>query len=140
MPPSPPTTGVKRQLAATVNTTARALTTSPPPKKARTTSPSRVIPIASTSVSPPLSTFSRAAFIDRLSTASPNGATSEKDLLELECQTLDESWLAMLQDEIRKSYFLDLKRFLWKEGVRGVDTSVVGKVFPAGACAGSSKE
>jgi hypothetical protein len=40
--------------------------------------------------------------------------------------------LKVLKEEIRKPYFLDLKRFLWIEGVRGKEDSDVGKVFPPG--------
>jgi uracil-DNA glycosylase len=39
----------------------------------------------------------------------------QKELLKLEIDTLDESWLAQLKDEIVKDGFLDLKRFLKKE-------------------------
>ena len=42
--------------------------------------------------------------------------------------------LKILKDEIRKSYFLELKRFLWKEGIQGPDDEVKGpsKVYPMG--------
>ena len=39
----------------------------------------------------------------------------QKDLLKLEIQTLHESWLAHLKDEIVTEKFLILKRFLKKE-------------------------
>ncbi|KLU88169.1 uracil-DNA glycosylase [Magnaporthiopsis poae ATCC 64411] len=39
----------------------------------------------------------------------------QKELLKLEIDTLDESWLALLQDEIKAPYFLNLKRFLNRE-------------------------
>jgi uracil-DNA glycosylase len=45
---------------------------------------------------------------------------SERELLALEVATIDPSWLELLQDEIRKPYFIKLKEALWKEGVRGV--------------------
>jgi len=39
----------------------------------------------------------------------------------------------MLKDEIRKSYFITLKDFLWKEGVKGPDDSQKPlQVYPAG--------
>ncbi|BGP51868.1 uracil DNA glycosylase [Rhodotorula kratochvilovae] len=73
--------------------------------------------------------FSPTAFLSSLSTSS---SPSEADLLALECATLDPSWLAHLQEELRKPYFLDLKRFLWKEGLRGTQDREGGKlrVFP----------
>jgi uracil-DNA glycosylase len=48
----------------------------------------------------------------------------QKQLLKLEIETLHESWLAVLKDEIVSKEFLDLKRFLKKE----VETGK--KVFP----------
>ncbi|KAK3500594.1 uracil-DNA glycosylase [Neurospora crassa] len=39
----------------------------------------------------------------------------QRDLLQLEIDTLDESWLAHLKEEIVTKEFLDLKRFLKKE-------------------------
>ena len=48
----------------------------------------------------------------------------QKDLLKLEIDTLHESWLAHLKDEILTKDFLDLKRFL-KEELRTKKT-----VFP----------
>ena len=39
----------------------------------------------------------------------------QKDLLKLEIQTLHESWLAHLKDEVVTEKFLSLKRFLKKE-------------------------
>lgn len=53
------------------------------------------------------------------------GLTPEqRDLLKLEIETLDESWLAQLKAEIVTSEFLDLKRFLNKEASAGK------KIFP----------
>ncbi|KAG6011652.1 hypothetical protein E4U43_008195 [Claviceps pusilla] len=53
------------------------------------------------------------------------GLTAEqKKLLQLEIDTLDESWLAHLKDDITSKEFLDLKRFLDKE------TSCGKKWFP----------
>ncbi|GJN94526.1 hypothetical protein Rhopal_007609-T1 [Rhodotorula paludigena] len=75
-------------------------------------------------------TFSPAAYRASLSTTS--GSPSEADLLALECATLDPSWLDPLQSELRKPYFLELKRFLWGEGLRATDDREKGKlkVFP----------
>lgn len=43
----------------------------------------------------------------------------------------DHSRLKVLKDEIKKPYFISLKKFLWEEGVRGPDDSVKGlKVYP----------
>lgn len=39
----------------------------------------------------------------------------QKELLQLEIDTLDESWLAHLKDEVVSTDFLNLKRFLKKE-------------------------
>lgn len=43
----------------------------------------------------------------------------QKDLLQLEIQTLDDSWLARLKDEVTSPEFLSLKRFLLKEKQSG---------------------
>jgi uracil-DNA glycosylase len=48
----------------------------------------------------------------------------QRDLLKLEIDTLHESWLAHLKDEITSKEFLDLKRFLKKELESGK------KIFP----------
>ena len=43
----------------------------------------------------------------------------QKDLLHLEIETLHESWLAHLKEEVLTKDFLDLKRFLKKEREAG---------------------
>jgi hypothetical protein len=93
---------------------------------------------STSSTSPSSSAFSLPKFVESLSTSPVAGSTvSERDLLDLECSSLDESWLALLQDELRKDYFVgNLKPFLWKEGVKGVGNST-GKVFPPGEWAGA---
>ncbi|KAL2866362.1 uracil-DNA glycosylase [Aspergillus lucknowensis] len=48
----------------------------------------------------------------------------QKELLKLEIDTMDESWLAHLKEEIVKPEFLALKRFLQKEKQSGA------KIFP----------
>lgn len=80
--------------------------------------------------------FSAATWRASLSSTAPT--PSESDLLALEAHSLDPSWLEHLQEELRKPYFLDLKRFLWSEGLRGTHDRVAGKlkVFPPGASAG----
>ncbi|KAM5538470.1 hypothetical protein V8D89_007803 [Ganoderma adspersum] len=56
----------------------------------------------------------------------------ERTLLTLECETLGKSWLKLLKDEIKKPYFLSLKRFLASEGVKGLNDSAPNlKVYPA---------
>ncbi|KAJ8463190.1 hypothetical protein ONZ51_g10410 [Trametes cubensis] len=55
----------------------------------------------------------------------------EKELLALECKTMGMSWLKVLKDEIRQPYFLQLKRFLREQGVKGPDDSAPNlKVYP----------
>lgn len=41
-----------------------------------------------------------------------NLTAEERDLLDLELRTLEDSWLAALHEELTKPYFLSLKRFL----------------------------
>ncbi|KAI0784169.1 uracil-DNA glycosylase [Abortiporus biennis] len=56
----------------------------------------------------------------------------EKQYLALECQTLGKSWLKVLKDEIRKDYFINLKKFLWQQGVKGPnDTAKSLKIYPS---------
>lgn len=61
--------------------------------------------------------FDKEAWIAKLS-------DDHKQLLKLEIETLHESWLAVLKDEVISPEFLNLKRFLKKE----VETGK--KVFP----------
>lgn len=61
--------------------------------------------------------FDKDAWIAKLS-------PEQKQLLKLEIETLHESWLAVLKDEITSSQFLDLKKFLKSEVEGGK------KVFP----------
>lgn len=78
-----------------------------------------------------LDNFDLSAYIASLSTEPlPGSDLSERQLLALECATLDPSWLAVLQDEIRKPYFIKLKQALWKEGVRGVQDSLKKTAVP----------
>lgn len=49
----------------------------------------------------------------------------QKELLKLEIETLHESWLGVLRDELTTKEFLDLKRFLIKEENMGK------RVFPS---------
>ncbi|VEU21723.1 DEKNAAC102411 [Brettanomyces naardenensis] len=43
----------------------------------------------------------------------------QRELLDLEINTMDESWLAVLHQEMTKEYFLDLKKFLKSEWSSG---------------------
>ncbi|KIJ66656.1 hypothetical protein HYDPIDRAFT_108560 [Hydnomerulius pinastri MD-312] len=55
-----------------------------------------------------------------------------RHLLKLECECMGKSWLKLLKDEIKKPYFISLKKFLWEAGVQGPDDSVKGlKVYPS---------
>ncbi|TFK98679.1 uracil-DNA glycosylase [Pterulicium gracile] len=55
----------------------------------------------------------------------------ERKLLLLECEAMDESWLALLEKEIRKPYFLRLKTFLWQEGIHDLgDIKVPLRCYP----------
>lgn len=61
--------------------------------------------------------FDKDAWIAKLS-------AEQKQLLKLEIETLHESWLAVLKDEVTTPQFLELKKFLKKEVEGGK------KVFP----------
>lgn len=61
--------------------------------------------------------FDKDAWVAKLS-------DEHKDLLKLEIDTLHESWLGALKDEVTSESFLNLKRFLKKEGESGT------KIFP----------
>jgi uracil-DNA glycosylase len=72
---------------------------------------------ASASASAPAAKFDKAKWVASLK-------PEQKELLQLEIDTLDESWLAHLKDELVSKEFLDLKRFLDREITSG------RKVFP----------
>lgn len=63
------------------------------------------------------SSFNKQKWVDSLT-------PEQKELLQLEIDTLDESWLAQLKEEVVKPEFLALKRFLQKEKQSGA------KIFP----------
>lgn len=63
------------------------------------------------------SSFNKQKWVDSLT-------QEQKDLLQLEINTMDESWLARLKDEVVTPEFLALKQFLKKEKEAGV------KIFP----------
>ncbi|KAG2341364.1 uracil-DNA glycosylase [Suillus weaverae] len=55
-----------------------------------------------------------------------------KHLLKLESECMGKSWLKLLKEEIKKPYFISLKKFLWEEGVHGPDESAQNlKVYPS---------
>ncbi|KAK7690602.1 hypothetical protein QCA50_005701 [Cerrena zonata] len=69
--------------------------------------------------------FSLSAYMNSLS-------DEERQLLTLECDTMGKSWLKVLKEEIRKPYFIKLKRFLWEEGVKTVNESAKSlRIYPA---------
>lgn len=70
-------------------------------------------PKADAAASTPSSKFNKEKWVASLT-------EEQKDLLKLEIETLHESWLAHLKDEIVTPEFLSLKRFLKKEKESGV--------------------
>ena len=69
-------------------------------------------------LAPPTSKFNKDRWVAKLS-------PEQRELLKLEIDTLHESWLAHLTDEILTPSFLELKRFLKRERENGET------VFPA---------
>ncbi|KAJ7761463.1 uracil-DNA glycosylase-like protein [Mycena olivaceomarginata] len=67
--------------------------------------------------------FSLSAFVDSL-------PTDARALLALECDTMGKSWLKLLADELAKPYFVDLKRFLYAEGVKGAGDRAPPRIYP----------
>ena len=63
---------------------------------------------------PPIATpkFDKDKWLEKLT-------EEQKELLKLEIETLHESWLSQLKDEILSKEFLDLKRFLKEEKESG---------------------
>lgn len=95
------------------------------PKTLSTTASANGVRSSPTSSSPtsPAATEANAPKFDKAKWVA--GLTDEqKELLQLEIDTLDESWLAQLKAEIVTKEFLDLKRFLNKEASSGK------KIFP----------
>ncbi|KAJ7220086.1 uracil-DNA glycosylase-like protein [Mycena pura] len=68
--------------------------------------------------------FSLSTFISGL----PDDET--RSLLALECDVMGKSWMKVLADELKKPYFLALKRFLYAEGVRGALDPAPQRVYP----------
>lgn len=103
--PTSSTTSTGAASESTTTTTAAAATTT-------TTASTPYNPIPA-----PKKAFDKAAWLAKLS-------DEQKELLKLEIESLHESWLPYLADEITSKEFLELKRFLKKEVEKGV------KVFP----------
>lgn len=74
----------------------------PKPKEGAST------PKAGAPAPPPTVKFNKEKWVSSLT-------AEQKELLQLEIDTLDESWLAHLKDEVVSPEFLNLKRFLKKE-------------------------
>ncbi|KZV62103.1 uracil-DNA glycosylase [Peniophora sp. CONT] len=69
--------------------------------------------------------FNPSAYVAALS-------ADQKRLLALEVATMGKSWLKVLKDEIKKPYFLQLKEFLWSEGVHGPEEDYTRlKIYPS---------
>lgn len=66
---------------------------------------------------PPAVKWDKEAWVEKLT-------DDQKELLKLEIETLHESWLKELKDEVCSKDFLDLKRFLKREKEQGK------KIFP----------
>ena len=69
-------------------------------------------PAAAEADTPAVAKFDKDAWVAKLS-------AEQRELLKLEIETLDESWLAVLKDEVASREFLDLKKFLRKEAEAG---------------------
>lgn len=89
------------------------------PKPSSSTSSAKPLnPATGATVAQPEPTkFDKEAWVSKLS-------EEQKELLKLEIDTLHESWLSVLKDEILSDSFLTLKKFLKNEGESGQ------KIFP----------
>ncbi|CAK5269204.1 unnamed protein product [Mycena citricolor] len=68
--------------------------------------------------------FSLSSFVEGLS-------DEQRALIALECDVIGKSWLKVLTDELVQPYFLNLKKFLYTEGVRGMMDPAPSKIYPA---------
>lgn len=82
-------------------------------------------PVGSTSKAVAIPTVDIDAFRSGLS-------TEDRELLSLELDTLDRSWLPVLLPTIRSTEYKQLKRFLWQQNWRGAD-HVHPSIFPPAA-------
>lgn len=92
----------------------------PKPANPATAASNKVAAAAATDPTAPATTpivFDKEAWVAKLS-------DEQKELLKLEIDTLHESWLGALKDEVTSESFLNLKRFLRKELESGA------KIFP----------
>ena len=89
--PKPATTAVNQTATTTTNANGTTTTT-----------------LATTAAPSAASKFDKAAWVAKLT-------DEQRELLKLEIDTLHESWLAPLKDELTSKSFLELKRFLKKE-------------------------
>ncbi|BGP27842.1 uracil-DNA glycosylase [Rhodotorula toruloides] len=123
---SPPAKRARLSTTAPLSTSATAAVAGVTGQAGHVDAAKAIVPTSSTSSS----AFSPSALLSSLSAT--GSSPTESDLVALECSTLHPSWLEHLRDEIRKPYFLDLKRFLWKEGLKGERDREGGKlkVFP----------
>lgn len=94
------TTTTKTKTATTVKTATTTTTTMTAKEQTTARKPSTSIPID------PF--FNKQRFIDSLT-------ADQRQLLDLELTTMEDSWLELLHKELTKPYFLALKRFLLKE-------------------------
>lgn len=88
-----------------------------PPKTVSTTTKVSGTTTENTEPAPPAVKFDKEAWVKKLS-------AEQKELLKLEIDTLHESWLKELKDEVTSKEFLELKKFLKREQDTGK------KVFP----------
>jgi uracil-DNA glycosylase len=86
-----------------------------PPKTV--SSATKVTDTTTETIEPPQVKFDKEKWLAKLT-------DEQKDLLKLEIETLHESWLSQLKDEVTSKEFLELKRFLKKELDSGK------KIFP----------
>ncbi|KAK3175106.1 hypothetical protein OEA41_002352 [Lepraria neglecta] len=118
--------------AAAASTASSTISSSPPkaseevsPKSTASATATTASVFTATSTAPSAAAahapkFDKATWVEKLT-------PEQKDLLALEIQSLDESWLAQLKDDVVSKEFLDLKRFLKKEHEAGK------KIFPPAA-------
>ena len=114
-PSSSPTTA--KEGDTSTQSSQAAATTKPTTKTTSVTAPIFNTGSTSTAPEPPAKKFDKAQWVEKLT-------PEQKDLLALEIESLDESWLAQLKDEVLSKDFLELKRFLKREHESGA------KIFP----------
>lgn len=88
-----------------------------PPKTVSTTTKVSGTGTETIEPAPAASKFNKEAWVKKLT-------EEQKELLKLEIETLHESWLKELKDEVTSKEFLELKKFLKREQETGT------KIFP----------